>query len=182
MITEKCFKIHGLICDETQQGLAGLIVEALDKDFCYDDRLGSTITDDNGHFEIVYSKADFSKFFEEKPDIYLRVKEQDGTIIYTTENKVRYEAGKTEAFTIKINQPEQVGLTPDHRPLTQLQAKRLAALTQLNYQDLVGNTVAKLSEKLKWKIEPKLLLFQRVCGRVVKTDPDTGEQYPVPLI
>lgn len=103
MTTEKYFKIEGIVCDENQQGLAGLIVEALDKDFLCDDRLGSTRTDDNGHFEIAYSKADFSMFFEQKPDIYLRVKEADGTVIHTTENKVRYEAGRTEEFSIEIN-------------------------------------------------------------------------------
>lgn len=103
MTTEKYFKIEGIVCDENQQGLAGLIVEALDKDFLCDDRLGSTRTDDNGRFEIAYSKADFSMFFEQKPDIYLRVKEADGTVIHTTENKVRYEAGRTEEFRIGIS-------------------------------------------------------------------------------
>jgi hypothetical protein len=181
MTTEKCFKIEGIVCDENQQGLAGLIVEALDKDFLCDDRLGSTRTDDNGRFEIAYNKADFSMFFEQKPDIYLRVKEADGTVICTTENKVRYEAGGTEEFRIGISRKEDSGLTPDRRPLTTLQAKRLAALTNLNHRELVGNTVAKLSEKLKWKIDPELLRFQRICGRVVKTDPSTGLEYPVPF-
>ena len=69
-------------------------------------------------------------------------------------------------------------LDPDQRPLTKIQASRLAAVAGVDQNDLVGATVIDLSEKFKWIIDPNLLFFRRVCGRVVKTI--NGVQYPVP--
>ncbi len=71
--------------------------------------------------------------------------------------------------------------TPDRTPLTQSQAKRLAGLSKLNASDLVGLTVAEISDKFRWQIEPEWLFFRRICGRVVKEDPNTHVQYPVPF-
>jgi len=99
------FKVCGkVIIKETGKGIPNIIVEALDKDLIFDDRLGSVITDKDGNFEILYDKEDFQElFFDFKPDIYLRVRKSDGTIIHKTNDKVRYEADKTEEFIIKIS-------------------------------------------------------------------------------
>lgn len=97
----KEFIIYGKVINkESKKGIAGLIVEALDKDLLIDDRLGSVITDKDGNFEIKYDKQAFT---EKRPDIYLQVKDSKGEIIHTTKEKVRYDAGKTEAFIINIS-------------------------------------------------------------------------------
>ena len=98
------FKIYGkVISAGTRKGIANLLVEALDKDLLLDDRLDSDITDRDGNFEILYDREDFQElFFDRKPDIYLRVRKRDGSLLHTTEDKVRYEAGKTELFIIAI--------------------------------------------------------------------------------
>jgi len=70
---------------------------------------------------------------------------------------------------------------PDQRKLSELQAERLAKITDLDAKDLVGLTHSEISEKFRFHIEPELLLFRKVCGRVVKTDPVTGIDYPVPF-
>ena len=62
-------------------------------------------------------------------------------------------------------------LAPDRRPLTNLQSKRLAAMSGLEAKSLAGMTVADITEKLKFRIDPQLLLFRRICGKVVKRDP-----------
>lgn len=72
-------------------------------------------------------------------------------------------------------------LKPDRRPLTTLQAKRLATTTNLVAADLTGRTIAELQDELRWQIDPTLLNFRRICGRVVKRDPVTGEAFPVPF-
>ena len=41
-------------------------------------------------------------FFDNKPDIYLKVKTGDGEEIFTTKEKVRYRAGKTEEFIVRL--------------------------------------------------------------------------------
>lgn len=69
---------------------------------------------------------------------------------------------------------------PDEIKLNAISAERLASLAGLETNEVRGQTIAAISEQLKWAIDPEWLLFRRVCGRVVKTDPDTGISYPVP--
>ncbi len=76
---------------------------------------------------------------------------------------------------------ENEDLMPDRRPITELQAKRLEALTGVSAKELVSKSVAEISEKFKWRIDPELLLFRRICGRVIKKDPATGGERPVPF-
>lgn len=99
------FKIYGKVIEkETGRGISNLRVKAVDKDLLFDDLLGAVTTDENGNFEIKYYKEDFQElFFDKKPDIYLKIENPEGEVIHTTEDKVRYEAGKTEAFNINIS-------------------------------------------------------------------------------
>lgn len=71
--------------------------------------------------------------------------------------------------------------TPDEIQLNTLQAARLAKLSGVSVKELEGRTIADLSERLKWKIDPSLFFFRRICGKVVKTDPVTGVDHPVPF-
>ena len=64
--------------------------------------------------------------------------------------------------------------------LTQRQAERLSSLSGVPAEDLRKGTIAELAERYKLIIPPRWWLFERVCGRVVKTDPATGIDYPVP--
>lgn len=68
---------------------------------------------------------------------------------------------------------------PDARPLNALQAARLAEMTGVSVRELAGQTVAALSDKLKWRIDPEHFLFRKVCGKVVKKV--GGIEYPVPF-
>ena len=60
-------------------------------------------------------------------------------------------------------------------------AKRLAAMSDVPAERLKGLTLAEAVEKFRFTIDPQLLLFRKVCGEVVKTDPVTGIDYPVPF-
>lgn len=105
MVEKKGFMVHGKVeKQEDKVGIPGLIVEAVDKDFKYDDRLGSAITDRDGKFEIKYDERDFKDaYLDKQPDIFLRIKSPDGrTVLRTTKDKIRYKAGKTEEFIIDI--------------------------------------------------------------------------------
>ncbi|MBI2853075.1 MAG: hypothetical protein HYX84_08290 [Chloroflexi bacterium] len=72
-------------------------------------------------------------------------------------------------------------LAPDRKPITQLQAQRLALMAGLDSTELKGISVADISEKFKWKVDLELLMFRRICGRVIKRDPVTGVEHPVPF-
>ena len=76
-------------------------------------------------------------------------------------------------------EPSLLGVHPDEIKLSAMQAERLAALGEVSAKDLVGLTVAQISEKFRFKIDPMLLFFRRICGKVVKKDPVTGIEYPV---
>jgi hypothetical protein len=73
------------------------------------------------------------------------------------------------------------GDPPDQIALNAIQAERLASIAGVkNPKDLVGVAQADIAERLKWHVEPHLFLFRKICGRVVKKDPVTGIEYPVP--
>lgn len=78
-------------------------------------------------------------------------------------------------------QARPVAEAPDRRKLTKTQAKRLAELSGLDAKDLAGQTVATILEKHRWIIDPPLVLFRKICGQVVRKDPVTGVEYPVPF-
>lgn len=71
-------------------------------------------------------------------------------------------------------------LNPDQLPVTERRAEYLAKEAGLSAKELTGRTVAEVNELLKWRVDPELLLYRRICGRVVKRDPLTGELCPVP--
>jgi hypothetical protein len=79
-------------------------------------------------------------------------------------------------------EPAHKDLAPDQHKLGKIQARRLAALaTNVKAEELENRSIAQLVDQLKWRIDPELFLFRRICGRVVKKDPQTGIEYPVPF-
>jgi hypothetical protein len=95
--------VRGKVSDENDKGLQGLTVSFYDKDLFFDDVLGTTLTNENGNFEIIYRADAFELFFEKKPDVYLKVLDGKGKKLYTSQNKVRPGAGRVEEFIIKID-------------------------------------------------------------------------------
>lgn len=73
------------------------------------------------------------------------------------------------------------GFDAEKFKLTETSAARLAALTDLDSGALKGLTLGEVARKHAFRIDPELLFFRRLCGRVVKTDPTTGIDYPVPF-
>ena len=69
---------------------------------------------------------------------------------------------------------------PDRRPITERQAAYLADVTGLEQAELVGRPIGELAEAVGFKLDPTFLFFRRVCGRVVKLNPATGQLEPVP--
>ena len=60
-------------------------------------------------------------------------------------------------------------------------AGRLGALAGLEPEQLKGLTIADINRTFPYLIDPKILFFRQVCGTVVKTDPATGVDAPVPF-
>jgi hypothetical protein len=100
--TNDAWIIRGKVTDKKNNPVAGLIVSAYDKDLLFDDVLGTTSTDENGNFEVIYREESFRDLFDKKPDIYLKILDITGKILYTSRKKIRFDARRIEHFTIKI--------------------------------------------------------------------------------
>jgi PKD repeat protein len=94
---------RGRVTDDQEQGLEGLIVSLFDHDLIFDDRLGTTQTDGNGDFAITYHIEDFQDLFEARPDLYIKVMDQASNTLYSSEDTVRFDAGRVEVFKITIS-------------------------------------------------------------------------------
>ena len=70
---------------------------------------------------------------------------------------------------------------PEKMKVTPMQAERLGTMYKIESKSLVGLTIAEISDKFRFQIDPMCLFFRKVCGKVVKTDPTTGTEYPVPF-
>ena len=68
-------------------------MDILDRARGFDDLLGEVVSGEDGNFQLTYEGKAFQGIFDKRPDIYLRIKMQDGRILHTTENNVRCEAG-----------------------------------------------------------------------------------------
>jgi hypothetical protein len=95
--------IGTVVEEESGKPLQGLRVRAYDKDLVFDDKLGDTLTDAAGKFEISYSEVHFRDLEETEPDVYIRIYDASGKkLLYTTERAVRKSAAVVERFDVKI--------------------------------------------------------------------------------
>jgi hypothetical protein len=98
------FKISGVVREkESGVPLPGFFVKAYDKDLLFDDLLGSSQTNNQGAFEIMFGPEDFREFFEARPDIYFKVfRKAGGELIWDSSDAVRWNVGKNSLFEILI--------------------------------------------------------------------------------
>jgi hypothetical protein len=69
---------------------------------------------------------------------------------------------------------------PQLRKLTARQAAYLEEISGVAAEKLVAKPLGELDELLRWRIDPHLLFFRKVCGRVVRVEPGTGVIQGVP--
>lgn len=80
---------------------------------------------------------------------------------------------------MKWSESGLLGVRPDKIKLGAIQTDRLGALNDVPAKELIGLMVAQISDKFRFKIDPTLLFFRRICGEVVRKDPITSVEYPV---
>jgi hypothetical protein len=100
----KPWVVRGRVIDVNDKPVAGVLVRLFDKDHKYDDLLEGATTNRKGIFRLSYRSQDFKDFAEEQPDLYLIVTDQEGNILFTSEEAVRVNAGEVEEFDIKLTQ------------------------------------------------------------------------------
>ena len=99
--------VKGRVTDEGGKGLGGLTVNLYDKELNFDDKLGTVSTDENGDFIANYEAEHFRDVIEANPNIYLKVIDKEGNVIYSSRKKIKFETGRIESFNIKIKTKEK---------------------------------------------------------------------------
>lgn len=101
------YRISGSVIHQTTgQGVAGLCVEAWDKDLIFNDLVGSTVTDAQGTFRIEFNQSYFNELFlDRRPDLFFKVF-RGSQLIKSTEYSVLWnlDIGDT-AIAIEVNIP-----------------------------------------------------------------------------
>lgn len=191
------FRITGSVrVAETGVPLPGLFVKAYDKDLLFDDVLGSTVTNADGSMEIITELRDFREFFDARPDVYLKIFDRPGgRLIHSTEEAVRWRAGRVEDFEVLIpwkdlgheEPPEEVTLIDDRGELRNdydpgesltvvIRGLEVNAVHDLTLSDQNGQPllITRLLTNRMGEIEPTILWPQ-----LGLTDLATGEKRTV---
>lgn len=129
------YRIVGVVIDrQTREGLAGLRVEAWDKDPLFDDLLGTALTDEQGGYQIEFDETYFQELFlDHYPDIFFRIFAGD-LLIKSTEDRVLWNAQLTRIeIKLEVDLPEQSRC--DKQSATQ----REAAFFDPNYYKVGGS-------------------------------------------
>jgi hypothetical protein len=98
MILHISGKVHEL---ETGRPVAGVTVEAYDADAIHDDLLGTTQTDDDGHYQVP-TKARVG-FFHERPDAYIILKDGSGRTLKSTRSSHLHDIEKDVVIDVPIS-------------------------------------------------------------------------------
>lgn len=94
--------VFGTVLDVQGNPAKGMTVRVFDKDRKYDDLLGETETDEFGDFSIIYHERDFKETNENLPELYVMVNDAKGKTVYSSKDSLRYQAGRSEYFTIRL--------------------------------------------------------------------------------
>jgi len=94
--------VTGRVVGPGGRGLPDLRISVFDKDLLFDDRLGESVTDANGEFYILYHTNDFEDLFDAQPDLYVKVMNEKGKMLFTSEKAVRWQSDRVEYFEIEI--------------------------------------------------------------------------------
>jgi hypothetical protein len=164
-----------VVCKETGEGIPNLRVKAVDKDLFFDDLLGAVETDSDGNFKISYDKEDFQELFlDKRPDIFIKIKDVTGRIIYTSES-VRYNADESEEFKISIpknqlNKEDVVMSSEDVQKVVEIMKKFDPALVSAAVQEIsvkdkevqrVKEGIKEVYDSIDLEPEQKLSTFKK---------------------
>ncbi|MEL7052991.1 MAG: hypothetical protein AAGM45_14570 [Cyanobacteria bacterium J06588_5] len=94
--------VWGKVMDAQGNPADGVLISLFDQDYYYDDRLGTTTTNQAGEFCIFYRTEHFQDLAEANPDLYLKVLSRQGDELFCSETPVRFEAGRFERFDIEL--------------------------------------------------------------------------------
>lgn len=97
------FLVQGQVLREgSDQPLAGVVVQAVDRDVRYDDLLGVAVTDAQGRYAIRFRAKDFREGGEGQPEIVLQVGADRRSLIHVTDQPISAESRKPVTVSILV--------------------------------------------------------------------------------
>lgn len=165
------YSVSGRITDyQSAAPLNGLKVKAYDKDFFRQQILGESRTDENGNYEIRFSRSDFSGpliELERHPDIFIVVYE-NGDELYSTTSSVVVNAETHTTIDAAIRYSQQAAAARDIQ-VVQGTPVDLKYLPKLAVEDLVD--AYKLLRNPQLVVKNIELITKAFPGLLRKSDP-----------
>jgi hypothetical protein len=128
---------------ETNKPVAGMVVEAIDKDIFKHDLLGVDTTDSQGRFEIAFKKKDFKERGEGLPEVLLRVGSDRKKTLFSMENIVRPKAGERKTINITLPEDQAAAVEKITVGRDYIDEKRLKNVSQTLILDQVQHMVVQ---------------------------------------
>ncbi|MDA4113721.1 MAG: hypothetical protein OK474_06720 [Thaumarchaeota archaeon] len=93
------YRLTGRVRDEEHEDVEGLTVLAFARTprilMRPDARLGTSTTGSEGCFEMAFSSAAFEEWLEREPDVYLEIRDREGSLVLTTSSR-KNETGRID--------------------------------------------------------------------------------------
>jgi hypothetical protein len=148
----KTFNVVGrVINSQTKQGVAGLKVEAWDKDLIVDDLLGTSVTNEQGFFQMDFSESSIRDlgFIEPKPDLFFKLFLAD-ELVASTENSVLWNVSSEKKEIVIEVMPEIAQLNASGLKIPEIERANFRALLLTN-PNYFGNLAASKFQAIKLK-------------------------------
>lgn len=127
----------------TGKPVAGMVVEAIDRDITKHDLLGVDISDSQGRFEISFREKDFKERGEGLPEVFLRVGSDRRKPLFIMKDIVRPEAGERKTVNITLPEDQAAAVEKITAGRDYLDKKRLKNVSQTLVLDRVQHMVVQ---------------------------------------
>ncbi len=146
----------------TGKPLPDLRVQAMERDPRNDDMLGEVRTDRYGFYRLEYTDEDFHGPLDEKPETFVRVVDEAGNTVYTSDQSFRHKAGVVEVIDGAID--------GDKVPESAEMGEQFSA-SQAEEADKLERQVSYLENRATFRTDPMALLR----GKNEENDETTSE-------
>ncbi|HHM05338.1 MAG TPA: hypothetical protein ENJ19_06295 [Gammaproteobacteria bacterium] len=119
-----------LVHPRTGEPVAGMVVEAIDKDVRKHDLLGAAVSDAQGRFEIAFRPKDYKESGEKTPEIMLSVGADRKQKLYIADRPLEFKGEQPEAVTITLPDTRVEAVNAFCASRQRLSAKRRARASE----------------------------------------------------
>ena len=98
------FIVKGMVRRENLSVVAKAVVRAVDKDLRHEQPLGESVTDEQGHYEIRYTRDQFRRSEKKSADLIVRAYDPETGSLLLAESKLIFNARPVEVVDLAVTQ------------------------------------------------------------------------------